>query len=75
MIVIRDYNNYIFGAYCSDFFHIQRKFYGNGETFLFTFKDTEKIQSYLSHGQDYFIYTSKNGIGIGCGDKFGLFID
>ena len=37
-MVIKDYDNYIFGAYCSDFFELKHTFYGNGETFLFTFK-------------------------------------
>ena len=56
VIVIKDYDKYVFGAYCSDFIHLNRKFYGNGETFLFTFEvisyiqDSENIKSYISSG-------------------------
>ena len=38
ILILRDYDGYIFGSYCSDYFEVKRKFYGNGETFLFTFK-------------------------------------
>lgn len=37
-VIIKDFDNYVFGAYCSDFLEVKNKFYGNGETFLFTFK-------------------------------------
>lgn len=38
IIIIRDSFNYVFGAYCSDYIRIRHKFYGTGETFLFTFQ-------------------------------------
>jgi hypothetical protein len=38
VLVIKDYDGYVFGAYCSDYLEVKHKFYGNGETFLFTFK-------------------------------------
>lgn len=41
VILIRDLDNYLFGAYLSDGIkNSYGKFYGNGESFLFTFKNS-----------------------------------
>lgn len=39
LIVIKEKNNYIFGGYCTDSWRSATKFYGTGETFLYTFRD------------------------------------
>lgn len=43
VIVIRDENNYVFGAYCSSVWKPSNRFYGRGESFVFTFHDSEDI--------------------------------
>lgn len=39
LLVVKEKHGYIFGAYCTDTWRTSSKFYGTGETFLFTFKD------------------------------------
>ena len=46
IIVMRDFDNYIFGVFCSDPLKQNQLFYGSGETFLFTFKDTIEISPF-----------------------------
>jgi len=38
LIVIKDENDFVFGAYCSNELWFSDNFYGNGETFLYTFR-------------------------------------
>ena len=38
IIVIRDENDFVFGAYCNNELWFSNNYYGNGETFLFTFR-------------------------------------
>ena len=42
LIVIRDKGGFIFGAFCTEKWVKSTKFYGTGETFLFTFRDENK---------------------------------
>ncbi|CAD8102192.1 unnamed protein product [Paramecium sonneborni] len=78
IIIIKDFDNLIFGTYISTEVHqFSFGFKGNGETFLFN-QDQEKneIRPYFwTEKNRDFVYCDETGIGIGCGDKFGLFID
>ena len=38
LLVIKDENDFVFGAYCSNELWFSDNFYGNGETFLYTFR-------------------------------------
>jgi len=43
------------------------KFYGTGETFVFSFYKGDRIHSYASTGlNDYYIYTDMEMIAFGC---------
>ena len=53
IVVIEDFKGWTFGAFCSDSWSRGQQFYGKGETFLFTFKDTKKINSFLWTGRNY----------------------
>ena len=46
ILIMRDYDNYIFGVFCSDPLKQDKLFYGSGETFLFTFYDTIEISAF-----------------------------
>lgn len=64
----------IFGAYLSDYLHsVINSFYGGGETFLFTFQNKIKTYTWTQKNQ-HFIFCDSCGIGIGCGEKYGLYI-
>ncbi|CAD8102609.1 unnamed protein product [Paramecium sonneborni] len=78
IIIIKDFNNFIFGTYISTEVHqFSYGFKGNGETFLFNFdQEKNEIRPYFwTEKNRDFVYCDETGIGIGCGDKFGLFID
>ena len=47
LLLIEDTNGYKFGAFASQEWKIHKHFYGTGETFLFTFKDTEEDIKYF----------------------------
>jgi TLD len=65
----------IFGAYLSEYLHtVMGSFFGGGETFLFTLKDGNIRTYQWTQKNQHFIFCDSHGIGIGCGDKFGLFL-
>ncbi|CAD8115502.1 unnamed protein product [Paramecium primaurelia] len=77
VLFIRDLDKYLFGAYLSDGIQkSQDHFYGTGESFLFTFKNTQSLTVYNWINQNNFItLCDENGLAIGCGDKYGLYVD
>ena len=44
IIIIHDMDDCKYGAYCTDSIKLSTSFYGNGECFLFKFKNNEKIE-------------------------------
>ncbi|KAM3141989.1 hypothetical protein pb186bvf_005862 [Paramecium bursaria] len=78
IIIIKDLDNYVFGAYLSDGIKkcCKEQFYGSGESFVFTFKDTQIIEvfKWTTINQD-FTLCDTDGIAIGCGDKYGIYIN
>jgi hypothetical protein len=46
VIIIRDEFDCIFGAFCSEKWHVSSGYYGTGESFVFTFKNEEDIMVY-----------------------------
>ena len=43
VILIKDEHDCIFGAYSTQFWHIQNGYYGSGENFVFTFVNEDDI--------------------------------
>jgi hypothetical protein len=76
-LLIKDLDSFVFGAYLSDGIkNSYGKFYGTGESFLFTFRDSKQIQIYKwTHLNNYFILCDKDGLAVGCGDKYGLYVN
>ena len=37
-MIIKDFDDAIFGAFCTENWHMALEFYGNGESFLFKYK-------------------------------------
>lgn len=75
LLVIKDSNNVVFGAFCSCSLQQSDSFYGTGETYLFTFKD--KFRRYPWTGDNlYFIKGNADSVVVGAGDgNFGLWLD
>jgi len=76
LLVLRDAKENIFGAFIADSLEEGQRFYGTGESFLYTFKGDKKKPDcyYWTRKNDYFLYTDGDGISIGSGGNTGLFI-
>ena len=71
IIVVKDDEGNVFGAYASEAFKPQFTFYGTGECFLFTFYKDNRIQIYNSTGQnDHYMYGDNDQICFGCSDDY-----
>ncbi|KAI8988972.1 TLDc domain-containing protein, partial [Pilobolus umbonatus] len=81
MMIIKDADNQLFGAYLSDTLTQQTSFYGTGECFLWKLNKMEascpKIKVYPWTGKnDYMILSDSDFIAIGGGQgKFGLWLN
>ena len=77
IIFIKDDKGNIFGAYSNEGLKCNpNKFYGNGETFLFSYYTGDDIHIFLPTGHDEnYIYSDSNILCFGCNnDSFSLYI-
>jgi len=71
VLVIKDDDDNIFGAYASEVFTPTSKFSGTGECFLFTFYKGNKIHIYPSTGiNDNYMYCDDEQVCFGCSDDY-----
>ncbi|EAR94416.3 TLD protein (macronuclear) [Tetrahymena thermophila SB210] len=82
VIIIKDSQDNIFGAFASHGWRKSRYFYGDGESFLFKFEHIEqlhqeqKIKVFRYTGENNNIqYCGNEGIAMGIGENYGLFIN
>jgi hypothetical protein len=52
IFLIEDSNGYKFGGFNLEPWRCGTKFYGSGESFVFTFKDKDDIKAYYSTGMN-----------------------
>ncbi|KAM4692976.1 nuclear receptor coactivator 7 [Discoglossus pictus] len=75
LLVVKDMDNQLFGAYATHPFRISDHYYGTGETFLFTFCPDFKVFKW-SGGNSYFINGDISSLEVGGGGgRFGLWLD
>lgn len=77
ILFIEDTKGYKFGAYLAEEWGIHKHFYGTGESFLFTFRDTEEdVEFYKwSSINDHIQYSDETSIAVGGAEgKFALYI-
>jgi hypothetical protein len=77
ILFIEDGNGFKFGAYLCEEWTAQKYFYGTGESYLFTFRDTEEdVEFYKwSSYNDHIQYSDDSSIAIGGADgKFALYL-
>lgn len=75
-IAVKDFDNHIFGGFSNTAWEYKSGFFGNGQCFLYTFLKNKSLHVYNSTGQNnYFMYCNKDGIAMGAGNKYGLFIN
>uniref|UniRef100_A0A452GYK9 Uncharacterized protein n=1 Tax=Gopherus agassizii TaxID=38772 RepID=A0A452GYK9_9SAUR len=75
LLVIKDMDNQIFGAYATHPFRFSDHYYGTGETFLYTFSPNFKVFKW-SGENTYFINGDIGSLELGGGGgRFGLWLD
>lgn len=76
LLIIKDTENVVFGAFCSCSLQTSESFYGTGETYLFTFKQSIFERYPWTGDNQYFIKGNLDSIVVGAGDgNFGLWLD
>ena len=45
-MLVKDSHNYVFGGFCAEEWTEKSEFFGNGQNFIFTYKDTENIETW-----------------------------
>jgi len=64
--VIKDRVGYIFGAFCAEEWKNSNVFFGNGDAFVFTFRNGDDLEIYPATGMDtQYQSADKDGIIIG----------
>ncbi|XP_060609275.2 nuclear receptor coactivator 7 isoform X2 [Anolis sagrei] len=75
LLVVKDMDNQIFGAYGTHPFRLSDHYYGTGETLLYTFNPLFKVFKW-SGENTYFINGDVTSLELGGGDgRFGLWLD
>lgn len=70
IIVIKDDNQHVFGGFLSENIRNSQKFYGTGESFVFTFHNSERIHAFQATMEnEFFIYSDNEIIAMGCDDN------
>jgi hypothetical protein len=77
ILIVKDTNDNVFGAFNVEQWAIHQDYFGTGESFLFSFKKDKPFEAYFWSGKNNFIqFANDDAIGIGGGgDGFGLFLD
>ena len=72
ILVVKDTRGYVFGAFLTEEWHTTSNFYGDGFSFVFTFRDGDDLELYPATGEsDNYIQSDEDGIIIGGGDDAG----
>jgi len=50
VLIIKDNSGQIFGAYTTEAWHYSKRFYGTGESFVFTFHEDEDLSVFMATG-------------------------
>uniref|UniRef100_K3WGT4 Oxidation resistance protein 1 n=1 Tax=Globisporangium ultimum (strain ATCC 200006 / CBS 805.95 / DAOM BR144) TaxID=431595 RepID=K3WGT4_GLOUD len=81
LLVIKDDQGNVFGGFGSDEWHRATQYYGNGETFLFSFANHKGSNNAgftkypWSRRNSYFMLCSEESLVMGGGGSFGLYLD
>lgn len=69
IVVIKDDSQHIFGGYLSEPIKNSPKFYGTGESFVFTFHNSERIHCFEGTSEnEYYIMSDNEIFAMGCSD-------
>lgn len=70
ILVVKDRVGFVFGAFCAEEWIDQTNFYGNGDAFVFTFRDGDDLEIFPATGMDtWYQSADEDGIIIGGSSK------
>ena len=68
ILVIKDTGGFVFGAFLSEEWRCTSDFYGNGLSFVFSFRDGEDLEIYRATGlTDKYLQSDEDGVIVGGG--------
>jgi len=74
VMVCRDSNDQVFGAYVSASWHISTSYYGTGETFVFSVSPEFRVHNW-TRANNMFVLSKANFLSIGAGGHAAFWID
>ncbi|PRW57748.1 nuclear receptor coactivator 7-like isoform X2 [Chlorella sorokiniana] len=80
VLVVRDFQRHVFGAYCSEPWRLDKRFFGTGETFVFTLEPRRAAwfwwwRRMAKEHNDYFQFCSNEAIAVGGSGGYALWLD
>lgn len=80
VLVVRDMGRAVFGAYCSEPWHLASRYYGTGETFVFQLVPRQVVWHWWSRKMDvqqndFFMWGSSEALAVGGAGGYALWLD
>ena len=75
LLIVKEYKGRMFGAFFSEPIEFGRT--GSGEMFIWTYnEETDKVSVFKwTTKNEFFVFIDSNGMGIGMGRKYGIFLN
>ncbi|PRP84730.1 hypothetical protein PROFUN_07832 [Planoprotostelium fungivorum] len=74
LLVVEDDKGGVFGAFASDSWRVEPRFYGTGETFVFTLEPQLEIYDWSEKNRN-FMCSRQNFIAVGAGPMFSIWLN